>query len=62
MQKFLDLGVRVALLIDPDAQTVAVHRSSNGATVLENGEKLTISELFPEWELAVSKIWPPVFD
>ncbi|KAB8331428.1 helix-turn-helix domain-containing protein [Scytonema tolypothrichoides VB-61278] len=62
IQRFLDLGVKVALLIDPDAQTVAVHRLSNGATVLGNGEKLTISELFPEWELAVSEIWPPVFD
>lgn len=62
IQRFLDLGVKVALLIDPDAQTVSVHRPSSGVMVLGNGEKLTVSELFPGWELTVSEIWPPVFD
>ncbi|MBW4685906.1 MAG: Uma2 family endonuclease [Komarekiella atlantica HA4396-MV6] len=62
IQRFLDLGVRVALLIDPDSQTVSVYRPSSGVTVLGNGEKLTVSELFPEWELVVSELWPPVFD
>jgi DNA-binding XRE family transcriptional regulator/Uma2 family endonuclease len=62
IQRFLDLGVTIALLIDPDAQTVSIYRSSSGVTVLGNGEKLTVSELFPEWELLVSKLWPPVFD
>lgn len=62
IQRFLDLGVKVALLIDPDSQTVSVYRPSSGVTVLGNGEKLTVSELFPEWELVVSELWPPVFD
>ncbi|MCC5623301.1 Uma2 family endonuclease [Nostoc sp. CHAB 5715] len=62
IQRFLDLGVRIALLIDPDAQTVSVYRPSSKVTVLGNSEKLTVSDLFPEWELLVSELWPPMFD
>lgn len=62
IQRFLDLGVKVALLIDPDAQTVAVHYLNSGVRMLGDGENLTIPELFPGWELAVSQLWPPVFD
>nr|WP_235018783.1 Uma2 family endonuclease [Tolypothrix sp. NIES-4075] len=62
IQRFLDLGVKVALLIDPDAQTVAVHYLNSGVRMLADGENLTIPELFPGWELAVSQLWPPVFD
>ena len=62
IQRFLDLGVKVALLIDPDAQTVAVYRLDSRVTVLGDSQNLTIPELFPGWELAVSQLWPPVFD
>lgn len=62
IQKFLDMGVKVGLLIDPDTQTVSVYRPSSEVKVLENGQKLTVSELFPGWELTISDLWPPVFD
>ncbi|MCC5638494.1 Uma2 family endonuclease [Nostoc sp. CHAB 5844] len=62
IQRFLDMGVKVALLIDPDSQTVSVYRPSSEVNVLENGQKLTVSELFPGWELTVSDLWPPAFD
>jgi hypothetical protein len=29
--------------------------------VLNNGDILTLPELFPGWELAVSELWPPIF-
>jgi Uma2 family endonuclease len=62
IQRFLDLGARIGLLIDPDAQTVIVHRPIREVTVLGDKDKLTVPELLPEWELAVSELWPPVFD
>ncbi|MEA5502442.1 Uma2 family endonuclease [Halotia wernerae UHCC 0503] len=62
IQRLLDLGVRIVLLIDPDAQTITLYRPTAGMTVLGNGEKLTVPELFPEWELLVSELWPSVFD
>lgn len=62
IQRFLDLGARIALLINPDEQTVAIHRPSMEVTVLGDKDKLTVPELLPGWELSVSELWPPVFD
>lgn len=62
IQRFLDLGARIALLINPDEQTVAIHRPSSEVTVLGDKDKLTVPELLPGWELSVSELWPPVFD
>lgn len=61
IQRFLDLGAKIGLLINPDERTVTVYSSSTKLVVLEESDKLTIPELLPEWELAVSQLWPPVF-
>lgn len=62
IQLYLSLGAQVAILIDPDKQTVTVYRPGGQSLVLNNTDTLTITELFPGWELPVSDIWPPLFD
>ena len=59
---FLEAGARVAILIDPDQETVTVYRPNNESVVLSNDDKLTLPELFPGWEISISEIWPPVFE
>lgn len=62
IQMFLSLGAVVGILIDPDQETVTVYRPDGEQTVLNDGDILTIPELFPGWEIPISEIWPPVFD
>ncbi|MFM9267065.1 Uma2 family endonuclease [Tychonema sp. BBK16] len=59
--KFVELGAIVGIAIDPDAETVKIYRSTEEPQILQNGDTLTIPELFPGWELAVSELWPPIF-
>src|SRR5436309_12447521 len=71
---FLSQGVQVGILIDPDTHIVSVYRSSglstNGdsgdpilqVTTLRDGDTLTIPELFPGWEIAITSLWPPVYE
>lgn len=58
---FINLGAVIGILIDPDEETVTVYRHQGEPTVLINGDILTLPELFPGWELAVSEFWPPIF-
>lgn len=58
---FINLGAVIGILIDPDEETVTVYRSQGEPTVFINGDILTLPELFPGWELAVSELWPPIF-
>jgi Uma2 family endonuclease len=62
IQMFLSLGAVVGILIDPDKETVTVYRPTGESTVLSDGDRLTIPELFSGWEIAISELWPPVFD
>jgi Uma2 family endonuclease len=71
---FLNQGVQVGLLIDPDTHTVRVYRSSGlskdaesgeailQGTTLHNGYSLTIPDLFPGWEIPITSLWPPVYE
>ncbi|BDI16640.1 hypothetical protein ANSO36C_24420 [Nostoc cf. commune SO-36] len=61
IRKFIELGAVVGILIDPDEKTVTIYRSTGEPTVLENGDILTIPELFPGWELPLTELWPPIF-
>ena len=62
IKKYLELGVEVGILIDPDEEIVVVYRSNSEEIELNNQDKLTIPELFAEWELPIVELWPPVFD
>lgn len=59
---FLELGARIGILINPDELTVNVYRPNGDIEVLTGNDKLTIAELFPGWEVAISELWPPVFE
>ena len=59
--KFVEFGAIVGIAIDPDAETVKIYRSTGEPQILQNGDILTIPELFPGWELPVSELWPPIF-
>ncbi|MEA5568383.1 Uma2 family endonuclease [Anabaena sp. UHCC 0399] len=59
---FLELGARIGILINPDELSVRVYRPNGDVAVLTGEDKLSINELFPGWEIAVSELWPPVFE
>jgi Uma2 family endonuclease len=62
IELFLKLGSVVGILIDPDKREVAVYRLDQNTVTLKDGDTLTVQELLPGWELAISELWPPVFD
>ncbi len=61
IQQFLDVGVQVGLIIDPDEQTVTIYRTEQEEVVLKDGDILTLPELLDAWQLPISQLWPPVF-
>ncbi|NET30147.1 MAG: hypothetical protein F6K01_34030 [Okeania sp. SIO1I7] len=62
LKKYIELGVQVAILIDPDEETVTIYRSTSEPIELTNDEILSIPELIPGWEISIYELWPPVFD
>lgn len=62
LEKFIEMGSQVGILVDPKNLTVTVYRASGKPIVLTSKDTLTIPELLPGWELSISEIWPPVFD
>jgi Uma2 family endonuclease len=52
----------VGILIDPDKRTLTVYRLNQSPVTLGDKDTLTVPELLPGWELAISELWPPVFD
>ncbi|NJN85610.1 MAG: Uma2 family endonuclease [Leptolyngbyaceae cyanobacterium SL_7_1] len=62
IQSFLSLGTRVGILIDPDDRTIRIYRPGQDTVTLQDGETLTVPELLPGWEVAVSDLWSPVFE
>ena len=59
---FLSMGTQVAVLIDPETQTVTVYRVGQSAVVLRNGDVLTVPDMLPGWEVLIEELWPPVFE
>ncbi|NEQ39126.1 MAG: Uma2 family endonuclease [Okeania sp. SIO3I5] len=62
LKKYIELGVQVAILIDPDEETVAIYRPTGDTVELAGDDILTIPELFPGWEISISELWPPIFE
>jgi Uma2 family endonuclease len=62
----LQLGTQVGVLVDPRTQTLEVYRPGiervEEAEILRNGDRLTVPELLPGWEMSVEEIWAPIFD
>jgi len=62
IQEFLNLGTQVGVLVDPRTRTMEVYRPDGTKIVLQDGDKLEVSELLPGWELAVADVWAPEFE
>lgn len=62
IQSFLELGAKVGILIDPDQHTVTIYRPTSNSVLLNDGDILTIPELFPGWEVPISELWPVEFE
>ncbi len=62
IQDFLALGTQVGILIDPEARCVEVYRSGDEAVLLGDGDRLTVPDLLPGWEVAIADLWPLVFE
>ncbi|MEM9538322.1 MAG: Uma2 family endonuclease [Cyanobacteria bacterium P01_E01_bin.42] len=45
-----------------DRHQVTVYRPNREPLLLQDGDNLSIPELFPGWELAIAEIWPPEFE
>jgi len=57
IQHLLSLGLLVGVLIDPDDRNVIIYRANGEVTILTDGDMLSIPELLPGWQLAVSDLW-----
>ena len=59
---FLEMGTRIGILINPEDRTLKVYRSSQEPELFRDGEVLTLPDLLPGWEVAISELWSPVFE
>ena len=57
VQTWLDAGAVVVLVVDPQTQTVAVHRQPREVQILVRDDFLTIADLLPEFSLPVKEIF-----
>ncbi len=61
IDKFIEMGIGSAVLINPDRRSVSVYINEGDkkhlVNLLQDGDKLILPELFPEWELEISLLW-----
>lgn len=62
IDEFLSQGTVVGVLVNPDDRTVEVRRLNANPQVYRGEDVLTLPEVFPDWELAIAELWPPVFE
>ncbi len=61
IQEFLTVGTQIGILINPESHTLEIYRLNQEAAVLKDGDVLTLPDLLPGWEMAVSELWPLEF-
>ena len=62
IQSFIKSGAKVGILIDPDKRTVTIYTPTAEPVVLRDGDIISIPELLPGWEVAVTELWPIDFE
>lgn len=62
IQDFLSFDTRVGILINPEKRTIEIYRPEQDVVTLSDGDVLTIPELLPGWEVAVSELWALEFE
>ena len=61
IQGFLSQGTKVGILINPEKHRVEIYRLGEEVVVLGDSDVLSIPDLLPGFEVAVSDLWPPEF-
>ncbi|WP_309242642.1 Uma2 family endonuclease [Limnofasciculus baicalensis] len=61
MQDFLSQGTKVGILINPEKHRVEIYRLGEEVVILGDGDILSVPDLLPGWEVAVSDLWPLEF-
>ncbi len=61
IQNFLSQGTNVGILINPEKHRIEIYRLGEEVVVLGDGDILTVPDLLPGWEVAVTDLWPPEF-
>ena len=61
IQNFLSQGTKVGILINPEKHRVEIYRLGEEVVVLGDSDVLSIPDLLPGFEVAVSDLWPPEF-
>ncbi|WP_166281138.1 Uma2 family endonuclease [Lyngbya confervoides] len=57
MQEYLDAGVRLGWLINPENQTVELYRQGQPVEILEKPEAIANEEVLPGFELSLDWLW-----
>ncbi|NEP57669.1 MAG: Uma2 family endonuclease [Symploca sp. SIO2G7] len=61
IQNFLSQGTKVGILINPEKHRVEIYRSGEEVVILGDGDVLSLPDLLPGWEVAVTDLWSPEF-
>jgi Uma2 family endonuclease len=59
MQEYLDNGVKLGWLIEPEAKTVEIYRSGQQVEILNNPQTLAGENILPEFTLDLTEIFAP---
>ncbi len=61
--KFPNMGksYSVGILMNPEKHKVEIYRLGEEVVILGDGDILSIPDLLPGWEIAVSDLWPLEF-
>lgn len=62
IQDFLNAGTQIGILINPEIKTVEIYRRGEDVVILGDRDILTLPDLLPGWQVAVSDLWAPEFD
>lgn len=62
IDEFLAQGTRIGILINPEHYWLEIRRPSQPPERFQGSDCLTLPDLLPGWEVAISELWPPVFE
>nr|WP_278003419.1 Uma2 family endonuclease [Nodosilinea sp. TSF1-S3] len=62
IEEFLAQGTVVGLLVNPDDRAVTVYCLNQSPVVLRDGNRLTVPDVLPGWEVPIAELWSPVFE
>lgn len=48
IEKFLEVGVKIGVFIDPDQRTITIYRPDSEPVELKDGDRLTFPDLLPD--------------